>query len=104
MSEDKVLWLVEEGRVKVIRFLPSRNELYLVVGREDEYVVNLKPPYCSCNDFFFRMMKKGEQCVHIKALDLALKERKYVLYLLSDVEAPQMFKYLIRDELERRPR
>ncbi len=101
---DKAFKLVKEGRVKVIRFLPSRNELYLIVGEREEYVVSLDPPFCFCNDFFFRASKEGRHCVHIKALELALRERNYVLYLLRDVEAPQMFKYLIYDELERRPR
>lgn len=101
---DKAIKLVSEGRVKVIRFLPSRNELYLIVGEREEYVVSLDPVFCFCNDFFFRAAKEGRYCVHIKALKLALRERNYVLYFLRDAEAPQMFKYLIYDELERRPR
>ena len=38
MSKEERLAL--EGRVKILRFYPSMKELYIVVGRMNEYVVN----------------------------------------------------------------
>ena len=90
--------LASEGRVKILRFYPSMKELYIVVGRMNEYVVNLDPPFCICEDFFFKLTQKKERkCVHIKALEIALRNKSCEVFILSDEEMDQIFKYLVLD-------
>lgn len=56
----KALRAVEEGRVK--RYL----DFFVVVGYEDEYVVDGE--FCTCDDFLYRR----HECVHILAVRIAL--------------------------------
>jgi len=63
---------LRELRVKKYIFRPSGRVVWVVVGREREYLVLPKAPFCSCDDFYFRVMD-GEAvlCYHIIAQRLA---------------------------------
>ena len=76
--EEEAMEAVEEGRVKLYRFKPSGRERWIVVGRHGDYLVLPDSGYCSCNDFFFRVMS-GEKptCYHLVAVRLAKKSRAY---------------------------
>jgi predicted nucleic acid-binding Zn finger protein len=103
MRKDKKEKLVSEGNVKVIRFLPSSKELYMVVGEKEEYVVSLDPLFCTCRAFYFKNLRTTEpkNCVHIEALEEALKKGSYMAIIAHDKEMSQIFKYLLRDVLKK---
>ncbi|HDJ26123.1 MAG TPA: hypothetical protein ENF34_02280 [Candidatus Bathyarchaeota archaeon] len=63
---------LREKRVKKYVFKPSGRVIWTVVGREREYLVMPKAPYCSCDDFYFRVID-GEirLCYHVIAQRLA---------------------------------
>jgi len=69
---------VSEGRVKLYIFKPSGRKRWIVVGRHQDYLVLPDAGYCSCSDFFFRVMS-GEKptCYHLIAVKLARKKKKY---------------------------
>jgi predicted nucleic acid-binding Zn finger protein len=47
---------VKEKRVKKYIFKPSNRVRWIVVGRTRDYIVLPSVGYCSCEDFFFRVM------------------------------------------------
>ena len=51
---------VSEGRVKLYIFKPSGRRRWIVVGRHQDYLILPEAGYCSCSDFFFRVMS-GEK-------------------------------------------
>ena len=63
---------LREKRVKKYVFRPSGRVVWVVVGREREYLVLPKAPYCSCDDFYFRVLDgRARLCYHIIAQRLA---------------------------------
>jgi len=69
---------VKERRVKLYIFKPSGRRRWIVVGRHGDYLVLPEAGYCSCHDFFFRVMS-GEKptCYHLIAVKLAKERNQY---------------------------
>lgn len=69
---DKALKLVNERRVKRYTFEPSGRVVWIIVGKEREYQILPKAKYCSCDDFYFRVID-GEAglCYHLIAQCIA---------------------------------
>ena len=63
---------VQEDRVKKYVFTPSYRIVWIVVGRKMEYQIMPAAAFCSCNDFYFRVMDKETNiCYHLIAQKLA---------------------------------
>ena len=59
-------------RVKKYVFSPSGKVLWVVVGKKREYLILPMAGFCSCNDFFYRVMNgKSFLCYHLIAQRLA---------------------------------
>jgi len=70
----KALEIALEGGVKKYVFRPSGRILWIVVGRQREYLIYEKVAYCSCDDFYFAIMDgKALVCQHLIAQRLAEK-------------------------------
>ena len=69
---DKAWQLVEQSRVKKYVFEPSGRVLWIVVGRNSEYLILPESGYCDCSDFYFRVVD-GEAglCYHFMGQRLA---------------------------------
>ena len=68
----KALEALRERRVKKYVFKPSGRVIWVVVGHEREYLVMPRAPFCSCDDFYFRVMDgEARLCYHIIAQRLA---------------------------------
>ncbi|MEM2936618.1 MAG: hypothetical protein QW231_05540 [Candidatus Bathyarchaeia archaeon] len=61
---------LEQGRVKKYVFKPSGRIVWIVVGKERDYLVMPAADFCSCEDFYFKF-DKGHLCYHIIAQKLA---------------------------------
>ena len=59
---------VKERRVKAYYFKPSAKTIWVVVGKKKEYLVMPKADFCSCDDFYYRVID-GEihLCYHLIA-------------------------------------
>jgi predicted nucleic acid-binding Zn finger protein len=69
---DKAWRLVEEHRIKRYVFEPSGRVIWIVVGRDSEYLVLPTSGYCDCNDFYFRVIDgKAGLCYHLLSQRLA---------------------------------
>ena len=63
---------VQEERVKKYIFNPSGRIVWIVVGREREYQIMPAAAFCSCDDFYFRVMdREANICYHLIAQKLA---------------------------------
>jgi predicted nucleic acid-binding Zn finger protein len=63
---------LEEGRVKKYVFSPSGRIVWIVVGREREYLIMPAAGYCSCDDFYFRVLDREVHiCYHLIAQKIA---------------------------------
>ncbi len=63
---------VKERNVKKYHFKPSGRIVWIVVGRERDYLVMPAAVFCSCDDFYYRVMD-GEAylCYHLIAQKIA---------------------------------
>ena len=68
----KALDALKEGRVKKYVFRPSGRVVWIVLGRERDYLIMPKVEFCTCDDFHFRVLdKKVHMCYHLLTHKLA---------------------------------
>jgi len=64
--------LVEQNRVKLVTFAPSGRAVWVVTGRRKEYQIVPQSMFCTCDDYYFRVMGKKKQLFyHLIAQHLA---------------------------------
>ncbi|MEM3399005.1 MAG: hypothetical protein QW724_05620 [Nitrososphaerota archaeon] len=95
----KALEAIREKRVKLYIFKPSGRRLWMVVGRHGRYLVLPKAEYCTCSDFFFRVIS-GEKpsCYHLLAVKKSLQEEKYSIIEKEDTS----YMRILEDLLDKR--
>ena len=63
---------IKEERVKKYVFSPSGRIVWIVVGRERDYQIMPVAVFCSCDDFYFRVMdREANICYHLIAQKIA---------------------------------
>ena len=63
---------INEGRIKKYIFKPSGRIVWIVIGKEREYLVMPAADFCTCDDFYFRVMdREVHLCYHLIAQKLA---------------------------------
>jgi predicted nucleic acid-binding Zn finger protein len=63
---------LKEGRVKKYVFKPSGRTVWIVVGKERDYLLMPEAEFCTCDDFYFRVLdKQVHLCYHLIAQKLA---------------------------------
>jgi len=68
----KAFEALKESRVKKYIFKPSNRTVWIVVGKERDYLVMPEAEFCSCDDFYFRVIdKEVHLCYHLIAQKLA---------------------------------
>ncbi len=68
----KALEALKENRVKKYTFRPSNRIIWIVVGRERDYLIMAEAEFCTCDDFYFRVLdKKIHLCYHLIAQKIA---------------------------------
>jgi predicted nucleic acid-binding Zn finger protein len=68
----KALKTVVSKRVKKYVLSPSNRVRWIIVGREEEYLIIPLVKYCSCKDFFFYVMTgEAYTCYHLLAQKIA---------------------------------
>jgi len=79
--------LVEHGKVRQVRFDPSGRTVWVVDGRKGEYQVVPESMFCTCDDYYFRVMgRKKQLCYHLIARHLAEALDKTTRSSLMDSE------------------
>jgi predicted nucleic acid-binding Zn finger protein len=68
----KALEALKENRVKKYAFKPSNRTVWIVIGRERDYLIMPEAEFCTCDDFYFRVLdKKIHLCYHLIAQKIA---------------------------------
>jgi predicted nucleic acid-binding Zn finger protein len=68
----KALDTLKENRVKKYVFKPSGRTVWIVIGRERDYLIMPEAEFCMCDDFYFRVLdKKIHMCYHLIAQKIA---------------------------------
>ena len=83
---------LKEGRVKKYFFKPSGRVVWIVVGRERDYLVMSAADFCSCDDFYFQF-DKGHLCYHIIAQKLGEATGQFDLIKEED----DFYKFLMKE-------
>ncbi len=75
---ENALKALAEGTVKRYLFKPSCRVVWIVVGKEKDYQVIPAANYCSCDDFYFRVLDgDAALCYHVIAQKLSEALGKY---------------------------
>ncbi len=68
----KALGALKENRVKKYIFKPSGRKVWIVIGRERDYLIMPAAEFCMCDDFYFRVLdKRIHLCYHLIAQKIA---------------------------------
>jgi len=68
----KALEALKDNRVKKYVFKPSGRTVWIVVGRERDYLIMPEAEFCTCDDFYFRVLdKKVHMCYHLLTQKIA---------------------------------
>ena len=82
---DKAWKLVIDNRVKKYVFKPSGKSLWIAIGQSAESLIYSKASYCSCNDFYFRVLDHEKAyCYHLIAQKIAEALNHYDLIKEED--------------------
>ena len=69
---DNAWRLVTENRIKKYVFKPSNRTLWIAIGQNAEYLIYSNAGYCSCSDFYFRVLDHEKAyCYHLLAQKIA---------------------------------
>lgn len=83
----QALALVEGNKVRKYKFDPSGRIIWVVRGRKNEYQVVPESMFCTCDDFYFRVMgNKRQLCYHLIAQYLAEASGRYAEDKIVDSE------------------
>lgn len=68
----KAFEALRENRVKKYVFRPSGKVVWIVVGRERDYLLMPEAEFCMCDDFYFRVLdRQVHLCYHLIAQKVA---------------------------------
>jgi predicted nucleic acid-binding Zn finger protein len=68
----KALEALKENRVKKYVFKPGGRIVWIVIGRERDYLIMSEAEFCTCDDFYFRVLdRKIHLCYHLIAQKIA---------------------------------
>lgn len=77
--------LVESRNITRYRFKPSGRTIWIVRGRKGEYQVMPESMFCTCDDYYFRVMdNKRQLCYHLVAQQLAEALGQYEISEMAD--------------------
>ena len=68
----KAFEALKENRVKKYVFKPSGRIVWIVVGKERDYLLMPEAEFCMCDDFYFRVLdREVHLCYHLIAQKIA---------------------------------
>lgn len=75
---DRAFALLQDRRIKKYTFMPSRREVWIVVGRARDYQI-LPRLFCMCDDFYLNVIirRTVPACYHLLAQLLAETTNQY---------------------------
>ena len=96
-KQEKINSIVEQRRVKLHLFNPSKREIWTIVGKAKEHWIDPDSNFCSCSGFYFGMIKNKNPCYHLESIRIAEKEKKTDVIKFNDDEFGDFLRGLISD-------
>jgi len=97
----RAIEVVLDGCVKRHSFVPSGRTLYTVVGRSGEEFIDPERPFCTCKQFFFRVLGgKAETCYHLLGYEIARDAQLFDEIRFDDEEFGDFLRLLTFDLLK----
>ena len=98
---EKAIDTVIAGGVKECRFLPSGRKVLSVVGTLGDEFIDPERPYCSCSNFFFRVIGGSEElCYHLLSYRIAVRTGRVTVLEFSDDEYGEYLSATVKDVFE----
>ena len=89
--------ILNEGRVKRHKFLPSGREIWSVVGTLGDQFVAEGQPFCTCGHFHFGVLGgKAASCIHLDAVRVAKRDRSFETLDIEDADYGRFLLLLTR--------
>ena len=73
-KQERIDSIVDERRVKLHLFNPSKREIWTVVGKAKEHWIDPISKFCSCSGYYFGMIKNKSPCYHLESIFKAKKK------------------------------
>ncbi len=96
-AEEKIRSAINEKRVKLHQFSPSKKKIWTVVGKTKEHWLYPEANYCSCQGYYFGKLGNKTSCYHLDSVRTAVKENQYDVIEFSDEEFDDFISGLISD-------
>lgn len=97
LSEPRIRTTIDEGRVKLHIFEPSKRRLWTVVGKGKEHWLDPDLNFCSCPAFYFGNISESKPCYHLESVRVAQKENRFETIIFSDDEFSEFVYSLLSD-------
>ncbi|MDQ3808236.1 MAG: hypothetical protein M3298_08725 [Thermoproteota archaeon] len=97
--ESRVDHAISSGSVKQMLFLPSGKNLWVVIGRDNEYWTDPELGFCSCKDFYFTTLSGGQDCYHLKSVRKAIQQRRFTVIEFDDSEYIHLLHAVANDNI-----
>ena len=96
-KQEKINSIVDQRRVKLHRFNPSKREIWTVVGKAKEHWIDPDSKFCSCSGYYFGMIKNKSLCYHLDSILKAKKENKFEIIEFNDDEYESFISGIVSD-------
>jgi predicted nucleic acid-binding Zn finger protein len=90
---------VNNYRLKLHYFIPSKRQLWTIIGKNNEYWLDPELDYCSCKHYYFKTLSGKDKCQHLKVINELIRYKKYDKIEFSDDEYTNFIVLLIKDIL-----
>ena len=96
-KQEKINSIVDQRRVKLHRFNPSKREIGTIVGKAKEHWIDPDSKFCSCSGYYFGMIKNKSPCYHLDSILKAKKENKFEIIEFMDDEYESFISGIVSD-------
>ena len=80
--------------------MPSNRVIFTVVGRSGDEFVDPQKPFCSCSNFFFRVLGGNEElCYHLLSYRIARESKELDTITFGDDEYALLLGAIMKDIL-----
>ena len=90
---------IDDYKLKLHYFIPSKRQLWTIIGMNNEYWLDPELDYCSCKHYYFKTLSGKDKCQHLKVINELIKQKKYDKIEFSDDEYTDFMILLIKDIL-----
>ena len=94
---NKINLILNENRIKVHVFNPSKRKILCVVGEKDEYWLDQSLNFCSCKSYYFTKLNQKISCYHLKSVEIAYKNKNIDVIEFIDEEYDGFLLSVIHD-------